>query len=116
MFLKFSSVQGFYFIEYLTLKKHIPVLITDPLAGPLSFAQVVGKGVEGGAASASGGSDSDLCPFYLFSGVCRNEEECQYTHGLFCELCQLACLHPFDEEQRTKHVEVRHPNGISLRV
>ncbi|XP_076062541.1 putative E3 ubiquitin-protein ligase makorin-1 isoform X2 [Oratosquilla oratoria] len=51
------------------------------------------------------GADGELCPFYLMSGVCQFGDKCQQIHGLFCEVCQLACLHPNDEEQRKTHVE-----------
>ena len=74
----------------------------------VSYAQVAGRGEscsdKGGGKEWS--SDSELCPYYLVSGNCIQGEYCTYIHGLFCEVCQLACLHPDDLEQRKKHTEV----------
>ena len=74
----------------------------------VSYAQVVGAGNKETPSTTSCGSDGELCPTYLMSGKCQLGEQCSYIHGLMCEVCQLACLHPFDEEQRRIHKEVRH--------
>ncbi|XP_063845141.1 E3 ubiquitin-protein ligase makorin-2-like [Scylla paramamosain] len=71
----------------------------------VSYAQVVGAGNKETSSTTSCGSDGELCPTYLMSGKCQLGEQCSYIHGLMCEVCQLACLHPFDEEQRRIHKE-----------
>lgn len=43
-----------------------------------------------------------LCP-YSEAGECKLGDACTYLHGLLCELCGKACLHPFDKEQHKKH-------------
>lgn len=78
----------------------------------VSYAQVAGAGdkessaTEGSSGGGLGTSDSELCPTYLMSGRCQLGEHCSYIHGLMCEVCQLACLHPYDKEQRRIHKEV----------
>ncbi|KAG0730291.1 putative E3 ubiquitin-protein ligase makorin-2 [Chionoecetes opilio] len=39
------------------------------------------------------------------SGKCQLGPQCSYIHGLMCEVCQLACLHPYDGDQRRIHKE-----------
>lgn len=48
---------------------------------------------------------TELCAYYV-DGECPFGPECQYTHGDFCEICQKACMNPFDEDQRRMHTEV----------
>lgn len=72
----------------------------------VSYAQVAGAGNKDTVTPTSGTSDGELCPTYLMSGKCQLGEQCSYIHGLMCEVCQLACLHPFDKEQRRIHKEV----------
>lgn len=50
-------------------------------------------------------SFSQLCPFYMVSGNCQRST-CTYIHGDLCDMCQLACLHPTDENQRNSHIKV----------
>lgn len=74
----------------------------------VSYAQVAGGGDKDpscGFISDIRSSDSELCPTYLMSGKCQIGENCSYIHGLLCEVCQLACLHPYDKEQRRTHKE-----------
>ncbi|KAK4329359.1 hypothetical protein Pmani_000282 [Petrolisthes manimaculis] len=79
----------------------------------VSYAQVAGAGDKestrsdgsNGGGGGLGTSDSELCPTYLMSGRCQLGEHCSYIHGLMCEVCQLACLHPYDKEQRRIHKE-----------
>lgn len=50
--------------------------------------------------------DLPLCPYSLASGECPFPEgHCSYLHGLVCDLCYSACLHPYNEEQRHQHRE-----------
>ncbi|KAK7066275.1 E3 ubiquitin-protein ligase makorin-1, partial [Halocaridina rubra] len=72
----------------------------------VSYAQVAGAGdkVSEGPVPATS-SDSELCPMLIITGVCQAGEYCTYIHGSLCEVCQLACLHPYDKEQRRLHKE-----------
>uniref|UniRef100_A0A6G1SEH9 RING-type E3 ubiquitin transferase n=1 Tax=Aceria tosichella TaxID=561515 RepID=A0A6G1SEH9_9ACAR len=50
--------------------------------------------------------DLPLCPYSQASGECPFPEgHCNYLHGLVCDLCYSACLHPYNEEQRHQHRE-----------
>ncbi|XP_066960248.1 probable E3 ubiquitin-protein ligase makorin-1 isoform X1 [Macrobrachium rosenbergii] len=72
----------------------------------VSYAQVAGAGDKTSESSSNlNSSDSELCPMFLMSGVCQLGEYCTYIHGSMCEVCQLACLHPYDKEQRRIHKE-----------
>ena len=44
-----------------------------------------------------------LCPYFEKSLECPFEANCEYTHGDLCDMCNMACLHPFDESQREEH-------------
>lgn len=55
------------------------------------------------------GSDSNayfgnklLCPYYEKSMECPYEI-CEFIHGNMCDICNMACLNPFDEAQAEKH-------------
>lgn len=77
----------------------------------VSYAQVAGagdKGSSGGSNSEARSSDSEFCSSYLMTGICEVGDHCTYIHGQFCEMCQLAYLHPYDKEQRRIHREVRY--------
>lgn len=43
-----------------------------------------------------------LCPFAA-KGFCPFGEECEYLHGLVCDLCGCECLHPYDITQQQEH-------------
>ncbi|KHN82802.1 putative E3 ubiquitin-protein ligase makorin-2 [Toxocara canis] len=43
-----------------------------------------------------------LCP-YFETGHCEKGDECEFVHGLVCDMCNVACLHPGDSEQRAQH-------------
>lgn len=47
-----------------------------------------------------------LCPYGEATGFCK-KLECPYLHGDICELCGRAALHPFNEDSRQKHTNVR---------
>lgn len=50
--------------------------------------------------------DMPMCPYSQASGECPFPEgHCNYLHGLVCDLCYSACLHPHNEEQRHNHRE-----------
>lgn len=46
---------------------------------------------------------TELCPYYLKDSVCPYESSCDLIHGSVCDMCDLACLNPFDETQRNAH-------------
>ena len=78
----------------------------------VSFAQMVGDSETTDSEAVTVKSDdpirdafSELCPFYMVSGRCQRGT-CTYIHGNLCEMCQLACLHPTDENQRNSHIKV----------
>ncbi|KAB7507008.1 E3 ubiquitin-protein ligase makorin-1, partial [Armadillidium nasatum] len=88
----------------------VPQAAKDPnnssqVTAALSFAQVVGDEMSSASKQDSKQTYdpySDLCPYYLFSETCQLEK-CTYIHGMLCDICQLHCLHPYDEEQRSLH-------------
>uniref|UniRef100_A0A915ATE1 RING-type E3 ubiquitin transferase n=1 Tax=Parascaris univalens TaxID=6257 RepID=A0A915ATE1_PARUN len=43
-----------------------------------------------------------LCP-YFETGNCEKGDKCGFVHGLVCDMCDVACLHPADAEQRAQH-------------
>ncbi|KAG8198205.1 hypothetical protein JTE90_015302 [Oedothorax gibbosus] len=47
----------------------------------------------------------ELCSYFM-DGECPFEYGCPYLHGEVCDICQKACLHPFDARQRQQHVEL----------
>lgn len=49
-------------------------------------------------------SSVELCSLFMID-ECPFKEQCPYVHGIVCELCNKACLHPFDEKQRKTHTE-----------
>ncbi|KAK6016204.1 hypothetical protein OSTOST_18316 [Ostertagia ostertagi] len=57
-------------------------------------------------AAAAGAIESEgallpLCPYFEV-GECTNEQ-CQFVHGLVCDMCSRACIHPYDEKQQKQH-------------
>ncbi|VDL64863.1 unnamed protein product [Nippostrongylus brasiliensis] len=56
-------------------------------------------------AAAAGSVESapvlPLCPYFEM-GECTNEQ-CQFVHGLICDMCSRACIHPYDEKQQKQH-------------
>ncbi|KAK6043625.1 hypothetical protein COOONC_18870 [Cooperia oncophora] len=57
-------------------------------------------------AAAAGAIESEgaalpLCPYFEV-GDCNNEK-CQFVHGLVCDMCSRACIHPYDEKQQKQH-------------
>lgn len=69
-----------------------------------TYAQVTGVDQK---ESESEREKEPLCPFAFNSSDCPSRETCRYLHGLFCDLCNRCCLHPFSEKQRRDHREVR---------
>ncbi|VDK44634.1 unnamed protein product [Anisakis simplex] len=59
--------------------------------------------VEQTYANASGSTPVlPLCP-YFEAGNCEKGDECEFVHGMVCDMCNYACLHPADSEQRAQH-------------
>ncbi|XP_022914794.1 probable E3 ubiquitin-protein ligase makorin-1 isoform X2 [Onthophagus taurus] len=51
-------------------------------------------------------SKRKLCPYAERDGLCKYPPgECTYLHGMLCELCSRAALHPYNEEQRKQHTQ-----------
>jgi E3 ubiquitin-protein ligase makorin len=74
---------------------------------PRSYAEVAGTGAEADASSTTQGQEAgavDLCP-YAMLGECRYGDQCVRIHGMICDYCGNACLHPFDPRQREKHTK-----------
>ncbi|KHJ94874.1 zinc finger, C3HC4 type [Oesophagostomum dentatum] len=44
-------------------------------------------------------------------GECTNEQ-CQFVHGLVCDMCQRACIHPYDEKQQRQHFAVKQLGAL----
>ncbi|GFU28161.1 e3 ubiquitin-protein ligase makorin-1 [Nephila pilipes] len=47
---------------------------------------------------------SKLCYNFTFC-ECKKKENCPYVHGEACPYCDLAFLHPTDEQQKREHLE-----------
>lgn len=45
----------------------------------------------------------ELCSYFM-DGECPYYE-CPYLHGEVCDICQKACINPYDENQRKLHIE-----------
>lgn len=46
---------------------------------------------------------NSLCPIYEKTLECPFEPHCQFVHGNLCDMCNTACLNPFDESQCEEH-------------
>lgn len=46
---------------------------------------------------------SELCPYFEKTGDCPNGSECALVHGDVCDVCTMACLHPYNAQQRESH-------------
>ena len=44
-----------------------------------------------------------LCPYYEKTLSCPYEGECAFVHGDLCDICNMACLLPFDEAHNAEH-------------
>ena len=55
------------------------------------------------AENSASSQSSYICPYFEKSLECPFELNCEYTHGDICDICSMACLHPFDEAQRDAH-------------
>lgn len=47
--------------------------------------------------------NKQLCPYYEKCLSCPYESSCDFIHGNTCEICNMACLNPFDEIQCEQH-------------
>lgn len=48
-------------------------------------------------------SNSVMCPYFEKLLDCPFGENCYYIHGAFCDMCNTACLNPFDLTQQEEH-------------
>lgn len=46
-----------------------------------------------------------LCPYTTKEGVCVNLATCTNVHGEFCDMCERFVLHPYNEDERKKHLQ-----------
>lgn len=46
-----------------------------------------------------------LCPYTTKEGVCVNVATCTNVHGEFCDMCERFVLHPYNEDERKKHLQ-----------
>lgn len=80
--------------------------INDQASSSSGSSSSNGNGSSGANNDDHGLKDLPMCPFSLASGECPYPEgHCNYLHGLVCDLCYSACLHPYNEEQRHQHRE-----------
>lgn len=71
-------------------------------AGHLSYSDAARQAMP--EVQDDGQKKFDLCPL-AETGNCSDPESCGYMHGLICDMCNLAVLHPDDESQRREHHE-----------
>ena len=71
------------------------------LEPPTSYARAVCS-----SGQAANPASEPLCPYAEASGICK-KMDCPYLHGILCEMCGRAALHPFNDELRQKHTTVR---------
>lgn len=48
-----------------------------------------------------------LCQYTTKEGICVNLATCTNVHGDFCDMCERFILHPYNEEDRKKHQQVK---------
>ncbi|XP_063692338.1 uncharacterized protein LOC134824371 [Bolinopsis microptera] len=52
------------------------------------------------------GSSGELCPYYLETGTCSEDEMCVNIHGLLCEHCSRYCLPPNNPKLQKCHEDI----------
>lgn len=67
---------------------------------PTSYARAVCS-----SGQTSNSASEPLCPYAEASGICK-KIDCPYLHGITCEMCGRAALHPFNDELRQQHTNV----------
>lgn len=63
----------------------------------------------------------DVCPFAIASldGQCpylQNGYSCDYVHGMICDLCGQPVVHPYNEQKRKEHREVRSQKFLLILI
>ena len=71
---------------------------------PLTYAQAVNP--HAGQQQQQFSALDPLCPYAEATGCCK-KINCPYLHGDICDMCSKPVLHPFNEELRKKHNNVR---------
>ena len=93
------------YYEALTGKK-LPVSLNidelDPDIFDENYVEYLKRRNEASASTASN-AVSVICPYFEKSLECPFGANCEYTHGDVCDICNMACLSPFDEVQREAH-------------
>lgn len=69
----------------------------------LDKENLISQSFEDLKSSCNGNNNRELCPYYLKDLVCPYETSCYLIHGNICEMCDMACLNPFDEKQCVAH-------------
>uniref|UniRef100_A0A914XBA9 RING-type E3 ubiquitin transferase n=1 Tax=Plectus sambesii TaxID=2011161 RepID=A0A914XBA9_9BILA len=64
----------------------------------MSFAAAVG----GGPSKDSAVDANQLCPYFMV-GQCYFGDNCGFVHGLICDMCDRAVIHPTDTVANSKH-------------
>ncbi|XP_043279505.1 probable E3 ubiquitin-protein ligase makorin-1 isoform X2 [Venturia canescens] len=70
---------------------------TSKTGAPTSYARAVCS-----SGQTSNPASEPLCPYAEASGICK-KIDCPYLHGIMCEMCGRAALHPFNDELRQQH-------------
>ncbi|GMT24181.1 hypothetical protein PFISCL1PPCAC_15478, partial [Pristionchus fissidentatus] len=79
-----------------TLNAHAPPFVPSWLKKPEGSSYAVVAGAKESIRLPR------LCPYHEL-GNCVKGDDCDYIHGLKCELCNMNILHPLSEEQQAYH-------------
>ena len=62
---------------------------------------------DGGEAArlAQEGHREELCQYHM-AGYCANGLSCPFIHGDICPTCGMACLNPFNEQEKQAHLDM----------
>ncbi|CCD74064.1 E3 ubiquitin-protein ligase makorin [Caenorhabditis elegans] len=80
-----------------------------PQRGPVTSYAGAAASADHGESSSSFQSSHEqaqlmMCPYHQKSGDCnRQDMDCPFAHGNYCDMCQQWSLHPYNAELRKKH-------------
>lgn len=117
-FFRALALLSFLFCNFTFLIQNCLWVVCDVfLVPPKSYAEVLnpmaGKKILSSQPHLSPSNKMKLCPFQE-AGECKYGSQCVYIHGDTCDLCGHACLHPQDNEQRKKHINVSSDHYITF--